>query len=298
MNAINTPSVRVISTGSKPNLELPGDCKFHAFFSHIWSTGKDKTHTAVRKMQLFLPGVRIWLDVDELTNVDQLEESVNSCVVMIIFYTKGYFRSKNCRREVYAAVTADKPIYLIYESDICDVEEMREECYKYCNKGENILEKLFANTPIPWLGNGGSSFAIESIKLVSIAILSNLPFYKRIPGQLEKGVKIAGECSQLKLPSPVDVLVCEDNVGAHRIADEAKTHLPENDDSLNICDARLVLDEASKDYSLLLQGNTKYLLLYLDEDVFLDEDEEVSKLVRMALGMGIQVLKVHELDYK
>jgi len=296
INAIHTPSVRVISTGSKPNLELPGDCKFHAFFSHIWSTGKDKTHAAVRKMQLFLPGVRIWLDADELTHVDQLEASVESCVVILIFYTEGYFRSTNCRREVYAAVSADKPIYVIYERDITDLEGMREECYKYCNEGENILEKVFANDPIPWLGSSGSSFAIESIKLVSLSILRHLPFYLRVPGQLNTGIKIAGECMQVKLPCPVEVLVCEGNVGARRIAEEAKTHLPGSGDRLNICDAQLILDELSKDFSTLLAG-TVFFLLYLDENVFLDDEKKVSELVRMALGLGIKVLMVHELDY-
>jgi len=297
MNAINTPSVRVISTGSKPNLELPGDCKFHGFFSHIWSTGKDKTHTAVRKMQLFLPGVRIWLDSDNLTHVDQLESAVNSCNVILIFYTEGYFRSVNCRREVYAAVSADKPIYVIYESELCTLESMKEECYTYCNEGENVLERVFAKEPIPWLGSSGSIFAIESIKIASLAILRHLPFYLRVPGQLKKGIKIAGECKPVKLPSAVNILVCEDNVGARRIAEEAKTHLPNSGDRLNICDAKQALDEASLDFGSLVLGNTKYLLLYLDEDVFLDEDKEVSKLVRMALGMGVKVLMVHELDY-
>jgi len=297
VNSINTPLVYVVSTGSKPNLELPEDCTFHAFFSHTWSSGKDKTHTAVRKMQLHSPGMRIWLDADELTHVDQLEQSVHSSAVVLIFYTQGYFRSTNCQREVYAAVGADKPIYLIYESDICDIEGMKKECNKYCTKGENIIDKVFANDPIPWLGSSNSSFANESIKLVSLAILRHLPFYLRIPGQLEKGVQIGNSCNQVKFPSPVDVLVCEYNIGARRIAEELKTHLPQPDNSINILDAKLVLGEASKDSCTIMSGNAKYLLLYLDEDVFLDDDKEVSQLVRIALEMSVKVLTVHELDY-
>jgi len=303
-NAATSPSVRLVSTGSKPNLELPGECEFHAFFSHIWSTGKDKTHTAVRKMQLLLPGVRIWLDADELTHVDMLESSVNSCAVVLIFYTEGYFRSKNCRREVYAAVNADKPIYLLHEDGICDVEDIKEECARFCNEGtqnnskkDKILQKVFEHDVIPWLGSGGSIFAIETIKLVSLAILRHLPFYVRDSTKLSHGLKIAGELGKVMFSSTVDLLVCEDNFGARRVAEEAKSNLPQKSSSINVLDAKLVLDEASRDFKTLLDGNTKYLLLYLDEDIFLDDDDEVSGLVRKALGLGIKILMIHELDF-
>jgi len=299
LNAISAPTIRLVNTGSKPNLELPGDCRFHAFFSHIWSTGKDKTHTAVRKVQLLMPGVRIWLDADELKHVGQLEESVGECAIVLIFYTKGYFMSTNCRREVYAAVHQKKPIYVLYDSETSDIDQMKEECIGYCKDGSNIIGKVLANEPIPWLGSGGTHFAIESVKLVCLAILRHLPHYKRIPGQLIQGLKIVGEMSnEVKFKSSVDILVCQENVHARSIVEEAKTYLLQSNDWVNIYDAKLVFDEISKDRSVLYEGNNKILLLYLNEDVFRDDDGQVSELVEKAFYLGVRVLNVHELDYE
>ena len=50
----------------------------------------------VRQLQLLLPGVRIWLDVDCLDDVGMLEESVQRSLTAIIFLSRGYFASKNC----------------------------------------------------------------------------------------------------------------------------------------------------------------------------------------------------------
>jgi len=297
-NAINAPSVRLVGSGSKPNLEMSGDCEFHAFLSHIWSTGKDKTHAIARKVQLLLPGVRIWLDVDNLTQMDQLETSVKASSVFLLFYSKGYFRSKNCRREIYAAVQLKKPIYILYEGDGFSIEDMKFECRKFCISGQNIAGEIFSNEPIQWLGGGGSSFAIEAVKLVSNRILSHLPHYIRVPGQLAQGLTVAGELGPVEFASPVDILVCANNVGARRVAEEAKALLPNQFKLINILDAACLADEDFKDNIEETSKDEKkrFLLLYLDEDVFLDADEEVYETVRMALKMNITVVNVHEQD--
>jgi len=300
-NAITAPSVRLVGSGSKPNLEMSGDCEFHAFLSHIWSTGKDKTHTVARKTQLLLPGVRIWLDVDNLGNMDQLETSVKTSQVFLLFYSKGYFRSKNCRREIYAAVELNKPIYIIYEGDGFSLEDMQFECRKFCIDGQNMAGRVFARTPIQWLGGGGAHYAIEAVKLVSFCILQHLPHYVRVPGVLAQGLKVAGQLGPVELLSPVDVLVCASNVGARRVAEETKSMLTiENGNQLmNIMDAGCLFDDNfddDDDNKFQTGGRKKFLLLYLDEDVFLDDDEEVFETVIKALKMNIQVVNVHEQD--
>lgn len=90
-NSITAPRIRLVSTNSTPNLELSRDCNYHAFVSHVWSMGQDKAQKLVRTMQRFLPGIKIWLDVDELEDVTKLEESVQESAVFILFYSKGYF---------------------------------------------------------------------------------------------------------------------------------------------------------------------------------------------------------------
>lgn len=80
-----------------------------------------QTHTIVRQLQLLLPGIRIWLDVDNLDDVGKLEEAVQESVVFIVFLSKGYFRSANCRRELYAALAGGKPFVAIHEADAAKV---------------------------------------------------------------------------------------------------------------------------------------------------------------------------------
>lgn len=87
-------------------------------FSHLTSPAVDaQTHTLVRQLQLLLPSVRIWLDVVNLENVSDLEAAVADAAVVIPFLSSGYFASKNCRREVYAALAETKPFVTVIELD-------------------------------------------------------------------------------------------------------------------------------------------------------------------------------------
>ena len=45
-----------------------------------------------------------------MDDIGKLEEAMANAVVMLIFLSSGYFASHNCRREVYAALTNNKPI--------------------------------------------------------------------------------------------------------------------------------------------------------------------------------------------
>jgi carbonic anhydrase len=45
-----------------------------------------------------VPGVSIFLDVDDLKSIDQLEAYVDGTAVVMIFVSKGYFKSTNCAR--------------------------------------------------------------------------------------------------------------------------------------------------------------------------------------------------------
>ena len=142
---ILAPSVRIVSKGDAPNLELPHDCESHIFMSHVWATGQAKTHAISRKLQLLLPGLKVWLDVDSLTDISLLEESVKSTAIFVLYYSEGYFKSTNCRREIYVAIKYSKPIILIFSGDGSVLEIMKEECsHQHCDsdKVDTILSSL------------------------------------------------------------------------------------------------------------------------------------------------------------
>ena len=55
-----------------------------------------------------MPGVSIFLDVDDLKDIDALEEYVDATAVIMIFVSKGYFKSGNCLREARCTVARSR----------------------------------------------------------------------------------------------------------------------------------------------------------------------------------------------
>ena len=66
------PTFRLLSTKAPPALPLAKGHKWHLFLSHIWGTGQDQCATIKRQLCLLMPGVSIFLDVDDL-QVDSLQ---------------------------------------------------------------------------------------------------------------------------------------------------------------------------------------------------------------------------------
>ena len=132
------PVARLRSTGYPPNLEMVSGCSFHFFMSHKWDGGQDQTHTITRTMQLLMPSLKIWLDVDELRSTDDLENCIDQTAVIIIFYSYGYFDSKNCRREFYQALLLQKPILVLYDDSTVDIQTFISECKEHCENDDNL----------------------------------------------------------------------------------------------------------------------------------------------------------------
>ena len=243
INEVKAPIVRVVSSRYIPTLELPEGYKHHVFASHVWSTGQSQTHAIVRTLQMFLPGLKVWLDVDNLTNTSALENSVKESAVFMLFYSQNYFKSKNCCRELYAAMELGRPIVVVCIGDNSAVDTMRDECIQYCVGGESnpdsleILEKIFgednasisnqenisqsnrSHGPIQWLH--GRSFTAASLNRIYEEVLCNLPFYKgRHKLELESGIEVPNELISVSLNFPVNLLVYRNNVGSFELAQE------------------------------------------------------------------------------
>ena len=70
-----------------------------------------------RQLQLCLQGVRIFLDVDDLKETGELENYIKRSAVVLIFLSKNYFSSRNCRREADATASMGKRLTLVHEAD-------------------------------------------------------------------------------------------------------------------------------------------------------------------------------------
>ena len=84
------PIIKLISTQSAPDLTLQRKHRWHLFLSHVWGTGQDQCAAIKRQLCLLLPGAHIFLDVDDLEDINRLEECIRASAVIIIFVSKGY----------------------------------------------------------------------------------------------------------------------------------------------------------------------------------------------------------------
>ena len=118
------PLARWVSDGdiaSPAPLETDG---FHAFVSHEWSGGQDQAKTIKSSLISLVPGLRVFLDVDDLTSTTELESFVARSDVVIVFLSGSsvddrslYFASKNCLRELRNAIALGKPLVFVLETD-------------------------------------------------------------------------------------------------------------------------------------------------------------------------------------
>ena len=70
-----------------------------------------------RQLQLCLPGVSVFLDVEDLKDIGALERYIKESAVVLILLSKNYFASRNCLREARAAALEGKPLSLVHEAD-------------------------------------------------------------------------------------------------------------------------------------------------------------------------------------
>jgi len=294
-----TPTIRLRSSDKAPSLEMPEDCKYHVFLSHIWSTGQDKAHNIARMTQLLLPGLKIWLDVDNLQDMTQLEKSVKESAIFLLFYSEGYFRSVNCRREIYHAVSQIKPIIIVYEGDWQVVEkDVIAECRLHCTASPGadiIIGQVLAESPILWLGGSMRYFSNESVKLIVSKVLYHLPYYKRYPHQLitEDGLgvlRIGKEQDPTGVTSPLKILSCS-NQGALNVAEELVVACK---GEVSTCSADIVLTTSGM--SPLFEGVKLVLLVYLNQNTFDPQNGNVSDMIERAFDNNIQIVLVHEQD--
>jgi hypothetical protein len=84
--------LRVRATKLAPQLVLSRHHTWHCFLSHIWSSGQDQVAVIKRQLQLLLPSLSIFLDVDDLADIGELESYISQSAVVLLFLSRGYFQ--------------------------------------------------------------------------------------------------------------------------------------------------------------------------------------------------------------
>jgi len=140
---------------------------YHAFISHVWSTGQDQARLVKEELLSMMPGVQVFLDVDNLANIDALEDSVYASGVIVFFLSRGFFHSPNVLREVVATIRKKIPFVVMFETDAgkggMTSREYVDECL-HCRDEEVIAAAplLFGSWFLPPAGSSAASGILPS----------------------------------------------------------------------------------------------------------------------------------------
>jgi hypothetical protein len=121
------PMARLASDGTVAVPPILPSGRWHAFVSHQWGSGQDQARGIKAGLTQLVPGLRVFLDVDDLTDIGSLEGLIGATDVILIFLAgsiaadgterSDYMRSANCIREFRTAVQLRKPIVFVRETD-------------------------------------------------------------------------------------------------------------------------------------------------------------------------------------
>lgn len=228
LNAAREPAFQLTATGEAPRLELARSKRWHLFISHSWAN-QDAAATIKRQMQLLLPGVRIFLDIDDLDSIEALERHVGESAAMLLFLgSYKYFTSDNCKREVAAAQLHGLPLILAHDADATKngwpLVMLKAACPRVQRQYVFYERASSADTAngdprpvIPW--HRTRDHQIVSLKLIAEHLLRASPAYAH-DAQLSLALPGEISCCGLCFDSPTHVWVSERNEAARSVAIE------------------------------------------------------------------------------
>ena len=275
------PIIKLTSTLATPELSLQKEHVWHLFLSHVWGTGQDQCATIKRQLNLLMPGVKIFLDVDDLRNIGALEEYIESSAVVMIFVSKGYFTSKNCMREVRATIEKQKPISLMHDPvrGGGSLEVIKEEAASSTLCSSELLAQVFdGRDVIIW--HRIKDFQAVSLKLLAEALLLGCPKNRK---SQQIGLFVPGELPRQKLMLRKRAVLYSSphNPGASAVAADL---------------AAVMESVVSSDAGW---SSATHFLLYLNNQTYQDEaGEELARELREARAKDskTKIIMVHEND--
>jgi len=152
--------------------------RYHVFLSHVWSSGQDQAKALKGQLQRYVQNISPFLDVDNLDDTARLEEHIGNSEAVIVLLTgstavadgapaSDYMRSRNCLRELRAAVERKRPLILLLETDPSHggvpLDVHRAEC------PDELREHVFAAPLVTW--HRLRPFQMCSMKLLIVELL-------------------------------------------------------------------------------------------------------------------------------
>ena len=227
--------------------KLSGPEGYHIFLSHAWPAGQDQMRIVKELLTDTLPGVRVFLDVDDLVTGSGVRElDMSGCV--LAFCQRSYFTKQNSLKELFRAVANRKPILALLDPSIkADggldqtaianlVTDQQLEKYalpskfsKWKQQGKlsavsfdrapsaaTVTDALFAKPPLEW-------HRLPGVQDVTIRLIAQ----HGVMGSKQGNLYLQGEMATMKvdLPLPYDrrefhIFCSSHNAGAAELATE------------------------------------------------------------------------------
>ena len=153
-----------------------------------------------RQLSVMLPGVKIFLDVDDLDDVSKIAEHVKASSLVLCFLSRGYFLSAPCMTEVRVAIANGKPIVAVHEEDDqhggAPLDEIFDDCPPDIQRSDiivcsvpkvasNVISAEGGELPIPWLRSKPMQRA--SLALIAEALMRALSKESKSPPRKGSG---------------------------------------------------------------------------------------------------------------
>ena len=149
--------------------------------------GQDQARSLKAGLLALVPGLRVFLDVDDLDSIDHLERHVGASDVVVVFLAgsigsdgtehSDYMLSTNCLRELRCAMAQQKRLVFVRETDAqhgaVSLATHRRDC------PEALRHLLQEHPVVPWYRV--KAFAQVSLRQVAQVVLDGM---LRIPGEL------------------------------------------------------------------------------------------------------------------
>ena len=147
-------TLRIRGHGQEPELTLAYGHKWHLFVSHHWDN-QDAAATIKRRLQMHLPGVKVFLDVDNLQSIADLEAHVaESAAMLVLLGSPSYFHSMSCLKELTTALAKGTPLIRVHVAELVHdnepsgkatrpLDELRVHCREHCQ--HELFDFLFAD---------------------------------------------------------------------------------------------------------------------------------------------------------
>ena len=138
------------------NSSIDNNEQLHMMFSYCWEN-KDNVKHIYDLLDAEFPNITKWIDINEMEGniMEAMSDAVENSFVVIIFLSRAYLNSKNCKTESELVIGKQKKFLLV----------LLEKGYPYLeNNNENWLSKMYKNQFYIDLSNGMNQDSIDKLK--------------------------------------------------------------------------------------------------------------------------------------